>query len=466
MSTPIPYSDFQTPFNALAQDGGSWVVQQSAREVVCHSATNKGCFTQGCVTCTILNGAASSPSYTLRYIANVSVPMSQYGNANSLDYSFSYYLIWTSSEVAAGLLLSTKLTVGSSSNTDSFASVDHVWLWDSVNPVIGDPFSHTGTTSLLKSVDRNTAYIPIIIDFSFARQPGLCEWYLTAHAFNITTPTTGGISGFSTRAQASSPLSRSISSSATSTKTLPSELVQTTSPDDTLPGELPAVGIDLNTTLSNGTATDIPPNSRSVQDIPIATIIGGVVGGNFALGILLLSLFLLYKRRKRASGEESREELIRGAGGTDDDGNSTSMPVTIPGHRPRFIPIASPSSSEINHPRPSNDLSIMSRIMTTILPARAPLVDSQLQSDFQRGHATDHRILRYDLWQPSFLSPSTEVDAPPPAYVSNASDTTSAANEPGGQGWHQTKDRNVRSTAMTPVNDDILTVRARVSELK
>ncbi|KAG8809611.1 hypothetical protein FRC19_005124, partial [Serendipita sp. 401] len=136
MSTPIPYSDFQTPFNALAQDGGSWVVQQSAREVVCHSATNKGCFTQGCVTCTILNGAASSPSYTLRYIANVSVPMSQYGNANSLDYSFSYYLIWTSSEVAAGLLLSTKLTVGSSSNTDSFASVDHVWLWDSVNPVI------------------------------------------------------------------------------------------------------------------------------------------------------------------------------------------------------------------------------------------------------------------------------------------------------------------------------------------
>ncbi|KAG8823366.1 hypothetical protein FRC19_004057 [Serendipita sp. 401] len=280
MSKIVPYSDFQTPDNVLVNDGGSWTIEKSANEVVCRTFSRTGSCAQGCLVCTISNKALS-PSYNLRYIANVSVPMSQYGNTNYLDYSFSYNFNWTSDAVAAGLPLSTTLIVGTSSNTDSFPSSDNKALWDNPNPDLGNPFSHSGTTSLLKSADGSTAYIPIMLNFSFGRQPGLVEWYLISRTFSITASATEGTSGFTSSAQAPYfSSSSSISSPVTATRTSLSGSISAS-----LSGAiLPEHSLMRSYTLgNNGTNSSYPINSGSTQHIPIAAIIGIVVGCNLSL---------------------------------------------------------------------------------------------------------------------------------------------------------------------------------------
>ncbi|KAG8757578.1 hypothetical protein FRC14_001922 [Serendipita sp. 396] len=418
MSITVPYSEFQTPNNTLAQDGGSWVIQRSSSEFSCRSARNKGCSIQGCLTCTISNGAASSPSYTLKYLTNVSVPMSQYGNINSLDYSFSYYLIWTSDKVAAGLPLSTKVTVGSSSNTDNFISVDHVALWDSAEIDLGNPFSHSGTTSLLNSADGNTAYIPITIDFSFAKQRGLCEWYLIAHTFSITTPT-NGISGPNTGALAPFLSSSSlISASIASIDLSPSASIVTLSPGDIL---LPS-SEDADTSTSNSSgSSSFSSNSGSTQSIPIGAILGVVLGGNFFLGIVLVFLFLLYKRRKRVFRGGKREDLIGNSGGSNDDvpnddRGSTWIPTIMPTRKRPFVPIAPSSLEAMDSTRLSSDQLSTNGTVMTDYSATASVITSQLQSDSQYTHTLDHRTLRHDLRQPPLLSPPIEVDTEQPSY--------------------------------------------------
>ncbi|KAG8757573.1 hypothetical protein FRC14_001917 [Serendipita sp. 396] len=97
--------------------------------------------------------------------------MSEYGDIDSFDYNFSYQLMWTAFDLptyegAAGLPLSARLTVGTSSNKDNFVSTEPQ-AWADGKADLGEPFFHSGTTTFLKSADGNIAYIPITLDFFF-----------------------------------------------------------------------------------------------------------------------------------------------------------------------------------------------------------------------------------------------------------------------------------------------------------
>ncbi|KAG8869418.1 hypothetical protein FRC20_001508 [Serendipita sp. 405] len=428
MSTTVSYGIFQTPDNTLTKDGGAWVIQQSAKEISCHSARNSACAAQGCLTCTIFNNAAS-PSYTLKYMVNVSIPISQYGNANNLDYSFSYHFLWTSNEVAAGVSLSTKLAVGSSSNTDSFVSSDHTALWNSVVPDLGDPFFHSGTTSLLKSVDGSTAYIPIAVDFSFSKEPGLVEWYLIARKFSVSAPSPGNTLSASGSSSSTQVQASSISPSVIITDTVtPSSVPIQSTPSSTLISQTPA---------SNDSVITVPSTlSNPYSKIPVNEIIGGVIGGIFSLGIVLAVLILLHSWRQRVSWGRNRGESTHHIT-TFPGGDPVSIPSTaLPVRKPHLVfpnTSATSSSSEVKSTAAFSPLKTFpirtATATTSVSPVLSSLVASRLPSGSRQREIVDYQRLRRDIWQQEQLfSPPTETDVPPPAY-SIITNTSGAANE-------------------------------------
>ncbi|KAG8800985.1 hypothetical protein FRC16_001530 [Serendipita sp. 398] len=460
MSITVPYSAFQNPDNTLSENGGSWVIQRSSNELYCYSGSRTGgCASQGCLTCTILEGAVAS-SYNLKYIVNVSIPMSQYGNVNSLDYNFAYHFKWTSDQVDAGRPLSTQLNVGTSSNTDNFISSDHAALWFTDNPVLGDPFSHSGTTSLLKSADGATAYIPITVDFSFSRPPGLCMWYLVARTFRITTLTSGG----------TSPSSGSNSSIGASSSVLGSNSLSPTGSVTSISGPMPLLplssmtvpGFSPQTSYAHdngGSTSSSPSDSDSTRNAPTATIVGGVIGGISLLGIVVLVILLLYKRKQRRLRRKEWEVSMQNvavAGGNDEDVLPMRISATMAVREPYLGQTAFSSLDEIKPTRSSNDLrpgvnvpvapvfTVPSSVVTSQLPSHQPDIQRPETHAPRRGHQT--------LFSPV---PTIDTDVPPPAY-STVNSTSRNANEGSGEHTNEADDGyDAASTVLTTIRDDL-----------
>ncbi|KAG8808170.1 hypothetical protein FRC19_006080, partial [Serendipita sp. 401] len=210
--------------------------------------------------------------------------MSEYGDIDSFDYNFSYQLMWTAFDLptyegAAGLPLSARLTVGTSSNKDNFVSTEPQ-AWADGKADLGEPFFHSGTTTFLKSVDGNIAYIPITLDFSFATERKSSFWYFVSQAFKITTPTqssTLSSSGLGSTIRASSPTSSS-SISSSFTRRLSSEVIPRPS--------------------GNGVPVSLPSTPGLTRRTSAGMIAGVVVGVLFLLGTIVLVLFLLLKRKQ------------------------------------------------------------------------------------------------------------------------------------------------------------------------
>ncbi|KAG8852897.1 hypothetical protein FRB91_005729 [Serendipita sp. 411] len=228
--------------------------------------------------------------------------MSEYGDIDSFDYNFSYQLMWTAFDLptyegAAGLPLSARLTVGTSSNKDNFVSTEPQ-AWADGKADLGEPFFHSGTTTFLKSADGNIAYIPITLDFSFATERKSSFWYFVSQAFKITTPTqssTLSSSGFGSTIRASSSTSSSsISSSFTrsmnSTPGLTSRL-----------STISLLGLSsevIPRPSGNGVPVSSPSTPGLTRRTSAGMIAGVVVGVLFLLGTIVLVLFLLLKRKQ------------------------------------------------------------------------------------------------------------------------------------------------------------------------
>ncbi|KAG8807842.1 hypothetical protein FRC19_006300 [Serendipita sp. 401] len=405
MSITVPYSEFQIPDNILVDNGGSWEIHSSSDDVGCFSAARTGhCALQGCLLCIVL--VSSSDTYSIKYVANVSIPMSTYGNANSLDYNFSYHFMWTSEGVAAGLPLSTRLTVGTSSNTDSFLSVDPK-SFDVDNQDLGNPFSHSGATSLLKSADGNTAYIPITLDFSFTSQSqsNYSSWGFMSRTFKIVTSTQTSTSLTSNPVQSVSP-SNSISPSIMGSMNPTSDptLVLSTI---TIPGSSPQVISSLSANEgSEGSSSSNTGLTRRVSPAMVAGVAAGVL---LLLGTVFFIILLLYKRKQ---------------GGV--WGTVQGYPVWN-----RQLHLGRKASSldedHLAHPfnKGSNIVStdnFYTSSSSSIPRSRGHQFDSQREEDPVHGSGG------HDLGS---MSPLVEVDVPPPAYstIMNASRTSMRPQE-------------------------------------
>ncbi|KAG8823365.1 hypothetical protein FRC19_004056 [Serendipita sp. 401] len=424
ISFSVPYSDFQTQDNTLTQDGGSWLVQTSNKDMECWSGSrSRGfCADHGCLPCSIPL-ASSVLSYNVKYITNVSIPMPQYGNANTVDFTFGYNFYWASDKTQSRTPLSTQVTIGSSSITDNFGAVNPDWLWYTLDTSLDDPFTHSGTTTMLKSQDGSTGYIQITIDFSFSRQPGsTCMWYLIGRRFDISTPSSIGTapllgSGSSSRAIASASMT-----STPTTETTTGVITGTpTRIFDLLVFSIILPGLSAQS-VSTG---NIPGQSSIVsfslnpgQEIPTSAVIGGAMGAVLLLGIVALILFLVYRRKKRKKWMKEQENLTQNAvvGGYSGERDATQTPSTITRRRLFFRYYLSPPSEEI---RTSSQFgAVDSRSNRTSKPIPTPPQPNPIESNHEvpRTNSRQRGRRRRDYRQQPSMSSTIAMDIPPPAY--------------------------------------------------
>ncbi|KAG8827544.1 hypothetical protein FRC17_007812, partial [Serendipita sp. 399] len=311
----------------------------------------------------------------------------------------------------------------------------------------GDPFTHSGTTLLIKSSDGLTGYIPIELEFPFSRAPGsLCVWYFIAHPFRITTPLNSAsgsrpiATSGSTSSLSSSSYTRAVMLSSLTLPGLTSQSISSSSSPS--PGDV-SVGSSSSSSSSNLTA------HRSVST---AAILGGVLGGLFLLGVFALMCFRLYRKAliKRVGDYPVKTNFTQG----DDivDGHPMRIPATSIGPFLGY-PIAltdeikalnSPSgrtgASPPPPPSPPQLGITTSQSNAEIANARSGL---QGEDHRRRGPGRDRR--RHS----SLSNLSTfRMDVPPPAYSDVDGRAESANGRAGGGNNDEEEGGNSHSEAV------------------
>ncbi|KAG8807694.1 hypothetical protein FRC17_004313 [Serendipita sp. 399] len=371
MSTTVLYNDFLSPNGALTAQGGPWRFEGSSQDIMCWSTRTPFCNDYGqCIVCQFA-ASADPPPYRTKYLVNISVPMAQYGNANTLDYTFAYNLNWAAHETPAGSPLSSVVTVGSSRDTDNFGASDASSLLQSPtssslgrsffllyepleklkDPFAGAPFTHSGTTSVLKSPDGNMGYVPITIDFAFNRINGPdCNWYMKGAAFRITTLPSSSTRSASSVSGSASSLSASSSPSLSLTGTVSGSIVA-------LSGvPVPSISQDSNSIGGGGTDPGRLDPSPTRRRLPIGIIIGAVIGGIALLCLFTVLLSLIYKKKLRELKRRDQELLMGHTGSNTNgesnnnngDGDLTMVPMTAVNSDP-FGTYPPPLVSSIGH---------------------------------------------------------------------------------------------------------------------
>ncbi|KAG8814662.1 hypothetical protein FRC17_001023, partial [Serendipita sp. 399] len=363
----------------------------------------------------------------------------------STEATFAYNLNWASDKTDAGTPLYARLSIGSYSKVDNFDVSDRAWLF-SPPSTLGDPFTHSGTTLLIKSSDGLTGYIPIELEFPFSRALGsLCVWYFIAHSFRITTlpNSVSGSSPIATYASTSSLSSSSHTGGMTlSSLTLPGLTSQSISPSSSLsPGDV-SVGSSSSSSSSNLTAH---------RSVPTAAILGGVLGGLFLLGVFTLMCFRLYRKAliKRVGDHPVKTNFTQG----DDivDGHSTRIPARS---IEPFLgyPIAltdeikalnSPSGRTGASPPPPSP----PQLGITTHQSNAEIVNARsgLQGEDHRRRGPERDYRRHS----SLSNLSTfRMDVPPPAYSDVDGRAESANGRAGGGNNDEEEGGNSHSEAV------------------
>ncbi|KAG9052725.1 hypothetical protein FS842_009339 [Serendipita sp. 407] len=440
---PVPYSEFQTPANTLAADGGPWVTPTSTSDLTCWTGGRSGiCRPNGCVFCDML-AASTVLSFNVKFIANVSITMSQFGNADTLEYNFAYNFYWAMVGTAAGYPLSARVTVGSSSYTNNFGASDSTWLFYTEASRPGDPFVQSGTTSVIRSTDGASGYVPITIDFSYSRnqQSDDPRPYLIAQSFNLKSSATPGASPSSGAGSGSVSGSSSSSISSSSVTRAVTQTSGTSLSNIILPGydstQATASSVSGHGSLGSNSSSSSPNiSSVSAQHVPIAAIVGGVLGGLSLLAFLALVLFLLYRKKVKELMKQEQQALAvaarteGGAGGAASDTGSTVGPMTAAYTGMGFLSMQ--EAKYADHPNgpdmrtSTSSSSFTSPTQAATSPRERLLLSIPLQAESQQhGPRTrDHRRRTSGSNFP--MSPN--MDVPPPAY-SDVNDTVETANE-------------------------------------
>ncbi|KAG8771081.1 hypothetical protein FRC20_002230 [Serendipita sp. 405] len=419
MSISVPYAEFQNARGLLAENGGPWRTELST-DSFCFSSSAGYCQDVGCITCNAYV-YSSMRTFSNKIFVNISVPMAQYGNANSLDFTFGYSLDWMSDKTTAGTPLSSRLTVGSTSFTDNFVSIQYY-----PEPSLGgNPFSHSGTTSVAKSSDGTVGYIPITINFTFTREAdSLLDWWMKALGFQITTQTSPG--------SVTSAVSSTVSSSSTINGSS-----QTSGARSSSLSNVALPGISQSSTASDisgvsVSSASLPNSGPSVtNNKSTSAIVGGVVGGFVLLGALAILFLLLYKRKMRRLEQKhsiwknkERNAGFEHLGGGEDQLMRTPFSEGFPpSPSPRMDDVKSPIFPDISNAKANPDSTVLS--VTSASSPATPLYRSDHTTSQSSGHRRSRGHERHR--PPSDYASALHPEAPPPAY----SDVNAATNDHG-----------------------------------
>ncbi|KAG8806616.1 hypothetical protein FRC17_004900 [Serendipita sp. 399] len=292
MSTAITYDAFQTHNGGTLDRGGPWNFTRSSTDIKC-----------------------SLTSYDVTFVANISIPTARYGNVASLDYEFSYGVIWASSKAAAGLPLTSRLTVGDDTFSNDFGSDDTNHFHATKQG--GTDFVQQGTTSLITyAADPSTGYIPITIGLTFPFiRTSYTEYYMRNATFKITTPIFESTPSASTSSPASTcqlAQSTAVSEEGGQEETdqgataSPSSVESTLRPSESLTS-ITSYSIDPAGIAFPVVIPTVIKRSTPTTTIPTCAITSVMVGFTILL-VLLVSLFALRHRRRERMLELEGEE--------------------------------------------------------------------------------------------------------------------------------------------------------------
>ncbi|KAG8844366.1 hypothetical protein FRB91_002669 [Serendipita sp. 411] len=273
MSSPVAYYDFVNQNGAFVSDGGPWSMDKSSKDINCGTSQIAWCKdVTNCLSCWVFPSASES-IYSVSFMANVSVPLIQYDNVNSLEYNFSYSINWASNKISSGYGLVSNLIVGDCSFSDIFYSDDYEELMHIRQTWAGTTFEHSGNATVYTYNNQPTVYIPIRVDLSFPWRPSAyINYYMKGATFRILSP--------SLLQSTNESSSHTTSNSALMTSSSNSPPVSSLSNSASMPS------------LSNQTSA----SSLSISNrLSPAAIPGIVLGATTA--IVLLILFWLYRRR-------------------------------------------------------------------------------------------------------------------------------------------------------------------------
>ncbi|CAG7850076.1 SubName: Full=Uncharacterized protein {ECO:0000313/EMBL:CCA76550.1} [Serendipita indica DSM 11827] len=297
MSAALSVNDFNTLSGSFVNDGGAWNFRRSDGDVNAGTSSIKWCSDVGRCLSIWVYPSASQPSYSVQVVANVSVPMDQYGNANAVDFNWGYSVEWASSKTARGTSLTSTSQVGSAQFSNSFAADDYEELLHTRQTWINSPFSHRGTTIVTK-YGGTTGYFSVQIGLTFPRESGAyINYYIKGASLQITSPiqvVNPPTSETSTSTQSSSTSSSSSSSSTSSSSSSSTSHSQ----------------ISALPSLSSSTSTPVPSSSSDAsisstqhpetKNASTPAIVGGVVGAVALLAIIVF-LVLFYRRKQKQS---------------------------------------------------------------------------------------------------------------------------------------------------------------------
>ncbi|KAG8784637.1 hypothetical protein FRC20_001076 [Serendipita sp. 405] len=342
MPSPVAYSDFLNQNGALVNDGGPWAFTRSSTDVNCGTSEREWCKdVPHCLECWVFPSASLS-SYSVTFNVNLSVPMNQYGNADSLDYDFSYQVDWASTITPRGTSLTSTSTVGSNSFSSDFAADNHDELLYTRQTWVGDPFSHSGNTPVVK-YGGQMGYIDLSVGLTFPRKTSdYINYYMKGYKFRITTPTSVVEAPAASNTNSPSPSS---SSSVSTTSSAPTSLSSGTNTSlASLPNTLaPDVGTSQSSDSGGGASvasSSSNNNPAPSKKVSTAAIAGGVLGA-VALLSALIFFFLFHRRRKQRREEEMKRAVYLGA----DRQNFWVSPNSMPDAMVKPIP-----TTNINDP--------------------------------------------------------------------------------------------------------------------
>lgn len=284
-------------------------------------------------SCLFLSWTATTTNtaFAVNYQANVSIPLDQYGNIDSVNFNLAYNIEWASSKVSQGTSISTHSSVGIGgvSFMDNTSADDYNALTRTRNTWISSPFGHSGSVTPERYGDAKSGYVTLYIGITMPVEAGAnIAYYVKGITFEVTNPIVNAPSSGSTTvtstASSTSGVSQSGSSTGSSTR-LHSEL-----------GALPGLSSGTSPLSSGGASVGSGGSAASGVAPPKTAIIAGVVGSLLgAIALVVVIWFIRRRRQKRNDGAS----VVPFTSVQDDVYSTTELPTSRRDNKPVILDI-------------------------------------------------------------------------------------------------------------------------------
>lgn len=298
----VTYEEFQASHQSYRNEGGPWIgiIDRGRGEGECSSQLDDWCDGY-CLTCATFP-TESLTAYHTKISSNISVRMDQYGGASNLDFTWTFWPLYTGTNITAGRTFPLRTQIGDAVFDDDLPAVDYGRFFGVGTTHSWEPsprLTHSGSTALPRSSDGSLGYIPITISFTMvpATNHEFLNYYIKGIDFKINTPIQSVTPPTSTStSSSSSPSSSSTSSVTTSNGTIVSGTPSLTLLDPislTDSGQQPTSSADLQTQAS--------PDAVRVASVSTPAIVGAAMGSIAFISLIIIAVMLWRKRRKRSS---------------------------------------------------------------------------------------------------------------------------------------------------------------------